>query len=68
MFINNILDSVVRIKKKCYPQKLLEECKYKIKKTKTENLIDDELEPSSSDDEADIASDDDDDDEKESNE
>ena len=66
-----MLDSVVRIKKKYYPQKLLEECKYKIKKSKTENLIDDQLEPSSSDDEADIASDDDDDDdddEKESNE
>ena len=29
---------------------LLEECKYEIKKTKMENLIDDELEASSSDD------------------
>ena len=49
----------------------MEECKYEIKKTKMENLIDGELEASSFDDEADIASDDDDDDdddEKESNE
>ena len=61
-----MLDSVVRIKKKYYPQTLLEECKYEIKKTKMENLVDDELEASSSDDEADIVSDDDD--EKESNE
>ena len=58
-----MLDSVVRIKKKYYPQTLLEECKYEIKKTKMENLI--ELEAGSSDDEAGIASDDD---EKESNE
>ena len=48
-----MLDSVVRIKKKYYPQTLLEECKYEIKKTKIENLIDDELEASSSDDETD---------------
>ena len=45
-----MLDSVVKIKKKYYPQMLLEECKYEIKKTKMENLIDDELEASSSDD------------------
>ena len=48
-----MLDSVVRIKKKYYPQTLLEECKYEIKKIKIENLIDDELEASSSDDETD---------------
>ena len=48
VFIN---DSVVKVKKKYYPQKLLEECKYEIKKTKMENLIDEELEASSSDDE-----------------
>ena len=53
-----MLDSVVRIKKKYYPQALLEECKYEIKKTKMENLADDKLEVSSSDDETDIASDD----------
>ena len=60
-----MLDSVVRIKKKYYPQTLLKECKYEKKKTEMENLIDDELEANSSDDEADIASDDD---EKEYNE
>ena len=48
-----MLDSVVRIKKKYYPQTLLEECKYETKKTKTENLIHDELEASSSDDKSD---------------
>ena len=42
-----MLDSVVRIKKKYYPQTLLEECKYEIKKTKMENLTNDELEASS---------------------
>ena len=34
-----MLDSVVKIKKKCYPETLLEECKYETKKTKMENLI-----------------------------
>ena len=58
-----MLDSVVKVKKKYYPETLLEECKYEIKKAKRENLTDDELEASSSDDEADIASDDDDNDE-----
>ena len=47
VFIN---DSVVKVKKKYYPQKLLEECKYEIKRTKMENLIDEELEASSTDD------------------
>ena len=46
-----ILESVVRVNKKYYPQTLLEECKYVIKKIKTENLINDDLEPSSSDNE-----------------
>ena len=59
-----MLDSVVKAKKKYYPETILEECKYEIKKTKMENLIDDELKASSFDDEADIVSDDD---EKESN-
>ena len=66
-----MLDSVVKVKKKYYPHTLLEECKYEIKKAKMENLIDDELETSSSDDEADIASDDDEkesDDEKDNDE
>ena len=44
-----ILDSVVKVIKKYYPQTLLEECKYDIKKTKMENLIDDDLGPSLSD-------------------
>ena len=48
-----MLDSVVKVKKKYYPQTLFEECKYEIKKTKMENVIDDELEASSSDDEVD---------------
>ena len=61
MFINNNAYSVVKVKKKCYPRTLLEECKYEIIKTKMENLIDDELEASSSDYETDIVTDDDDD-------
>ena len=44
-----MLDSVVRVNKRYYPQTLLEECKYKIKKTEMENLINDDLESSSSD-------------------
>ena len=48
-----MLDSVDKVKKKYFSQTLLEECKYEIKKTKMENLISDELEPSSSDDETD---------------
>ena len=39
-----MLDSVVKAKKKHYPQTLLEECKYESKKIKMENLIDDDLE------------------------
>ena len=38
------LDSVVRINKKYYPQTHLEECKYKIRKNKIENLINYDLE------------------------
>ena len=34
-----VLDSVIRASKKYYLQTLLEECKYEIKKNKTENLI-----------------------------
>ena len=44
-----MLDSVIRENKKCYPQTLLEEYKYEIKKNKMENLIKDDLDPSSSD-------------------
>ena len=44
-----VLDSVIKAKKKYYPQTLLEECKYEQEKIKMENLIDDDLEKSSSD-------------------
>ena len=44
-----MLDSVIKAKKKYYPQTLLEECKYEQKRLKTENLIDDDLEESFSD-------------------
>ena len=46
-----MLHPVIQVNKKYYPQILLEECKYEIKKAKIENLINDDLEPSSSDDE-----------------
>ena len=39
-----MLDSVIKAKKKYYPQTLFEECKYKQKRIKTEKLIDDDLE------------------------
>ena len=38
-----MLDLVIRAKKKNYPQALLEQCKYEIKKNKMENLINDDL-------------------------
>ena len=44
-----ITDPVIRVNKKYYPQILLEEWKYEIKKTKTENFINDDLDPSWSD-------------------
>ena len=44
-----MLDSVVKVKKKHYPQTLLDECKYEPKKIKMENLINDDLEKSLSD-------------------
>ena len=44
-----MLDSVIRVNKKYYPQTLLEERKYEIRKTKMDNFINDDLEPSSSD-------------------
>ena len=52
-----MLDSVVKVSKKCYPQMLLEESKYEAKKTKMENLINDHLELSSSDNETESDSD-----------
>ena len=44
-----MLDSVIKVNKKYYPQTLLEECKYVIRKKKMENLINDDLDLSSSD-------------------
>ena len=41
------IDSVMRMEKKNYPQVYLEECKYKIKKTKMTNFIKAELESDS---------------------
>ena len=38
-----MLDSVIRVIKKDYPQTLLEECKYVIRKNKMENLINNDL-------------------------
>ena len=49
--------SVIRVSKRYYPQILLEKCKYKTKKTKMENLINDDLESSLSDVETDSESD-----------
>ena len=44
-----MLDSVIKAKKKYYPQTLLEECKYEQERIKIENLINDELEKIESD-------------------
>ena len=44
-----MLDSVTRANRKYYPQTLLEECKYETKENKIENLINDDLDLSSSD-------------------
>ena len=38
-----MLDSVIKAKRKYYPQTLLEECKYEQEKIKMENFIDDDL-------------------------
>ena len=57
-----MLDSVIRANKKFYPQTLLEECKYVIRKSKMENLINNDL--SSSDE---IDSEDDNESDNESN-
>ena len=48
-----MLDSAIRVNRKYYPRTLLEECKYEIKKNKIENLINDDLDLSSSDNESD---------------
>ena len=44
-----MLDSVIRVNKKYYPQIFLELCKYGITKTKMDNLINDDLDLNSSD-------------------
>ena len=44
-----IINNVIRVNKKYYPQTLLEECKYTIRKNKMDNLINDDLDLSSSD-------------------
>ena len=43
-----IIDSVIRVNKKYYPQTLLEECKYIQEKIKIENYINEDLEDSES--------------------
>ena len=63
-----MLDSVIKAKKKYYPQTLLEECKYEQEKIKMENLIDDDLEKSSSDESDNEADNDSNDDEKHNDE
>ena len=52
-FSSIMLDFVIIANKKCYPETHFEECKYDPKKARTENLINNELELSSSDDECD---------------
>ena len=44
-----VLESVIRVSKKYYPQTLLEEFKHVIRKNKMENLINDDLNLTSSD-------------------
>ena len=44
-----MLDSAIRKNKKHYPQTLLDESKYEIKRNEMENLFNDDLDPSSSD-------------------
>ena len=48
-----VLGFVIRVSKNYYPQTLLEECKYVIRKNKMEKLINDDLDLSSSDNETD---------------
>ena len=43
VWLKQIIDSVMRMEKKNYPQVYLEECKYKIKKTKMTKFIEAEL-------------------------
>ena len=41
-----MVDSVIRLNRKYYPQTLLEECKHEIKKSKMEKTINDDFDPS----------------------
>ena len=43
-----LITNNVTVNKKYYPQRLLEECKYAVRKNKIENLINDDLNLSSS--------------------
>ena len=67
MFITSNVRLYSQIKKTYHPQTLVEEWKYEIKKPKMENLIDDELESSSSD-ESDCETESDNESDNESNE
>ena len=51
------IDSVMRMEKKHYPQFYLEECKYRIKKTKMTKFIEAELESESYESEPELESD-----------
>ena len=51
------LESIIKINKKYYPQILLDERKYEVQNKKVENLINDDLELTSSDSESDSGSD-----------
>ena len=52
-----MLDSVIRVNKKYHPQTLLEDCKYVIRKNKMKNLINNDLDLTSSDNDSDDESD-----------
>ena len=44
-----MLDSVVKVNKSYYPQKVFKKCKYETKNTKMKDFINDDLDPSWSD-------------------
>ena len=52
-----MLDSVIRVNKKFYPQTLLKESKYEIEKNKKKNFVNDDFDSSSSDTKSDNESD-----------
>ena len=57
MHIINSVRLCIRVNEKYYPQTLLEECKYVIRKNKMDNLNNNDLDLSSSDNETDNESD-----------